>query len=151
MASGAWDSWRQTQPVKTEKKGALSAFPCPLSPSALPSGPTFSLVTFWLLIYLRNLSCWTLISLCKFNFRWALPFITTYLHILTVSLHSSWDTCPFSHLLEHFLCLILTWNSLFIHVGLLLPLLGVFLVGMDSSWDQRRWSSRMGQKCMEIS
>lgn len=63
-------------------------------------GHTFSLITLWLLSYLRNLSCWSFISLCKFNFRWALPFITTHLHILTVPLNSFWDTCSFFHLLN---------------------------------------------------
>jgi len=51
--------------------------------------------------------------LTRFNSRWALAFLSPYLHTGTMSLYSPWVTWPFFHLLHaFFLCFEFCWEFL---------------------------------------
>lgn len=57
-------------------------------PASFCSGPIFSLVFLLLLIHLKKPFLLSLTSLTRFNCKWALAFLITFLYTLTTSLYS---------------------------------------------------------------
>lgn len=88
--------------------------PCPIEQWALIFPSLFAADTPFLFPFM---------SLTRFNYRWVLASLIPLLHAQAVSLYSAWVTWVFLPLLLHFLFLALVRSSLFIHAGLLPPLL----------------------------
>lgn len=80
----------------------------------------------------------------SFSFRWPSAYLTSSLHAWTMFLYSSWVICPFFYVL-YASFLHLSFSFLFIHTGVLPPLLGFQLISTDHFWAWRRWSLKIKQ------
>lgn len=122
------------------------AFPRPLSPGPVQQWAHVFSCFPSMLIYLEKPVLLPFMSAVTFNCRWALAFLTPSLQTWTVFLFSSRVTfLCFCILHALSLWVNLGRSILFIHVGLLLPLLDFLLTEMDHSQTWRWWSLKMRQ------